>query len=228
MINKQLVDYIKEQLGQGVAKEMIKDSLLARGYAAHEITMAFAVAESKNYAAIAESIGPAVISQFSPKKIDKKFVGRTALSKRWLKILIGLGVLGIIICRYFFYVDLGSRCRISISPSILEFNNLTVKRSIDILKYGSPSDYRDLCKYVGKINPNISCGGFGGGCFRNSEFNKGGRTIDVSTANGSLLWTAAVIVHETCHARQLYEKRGFSETECYDAMDETLKRIVQI
>lgn len=145
---------------------------------------------------------------------------------RSAKILIGVVILAAVFYYYFLYVDFGAGCYIKILPSLTELNNITVKRAISVLKNGSPDDYKGLCRYVGTINPNISCGGFGGGCF--FAYKNTARTIDISTANGSLIWTAGIIVHETCHARQFYEKKGLSEPECYAAMDDTLKRIVQI
>ncbi|MFN7088764.1 MAG: hypothetical protein ACK4NX_03050, partial [Candidatus Paceibacteria bacterium] len=42
MINQQLLDYIEQQLQQGVSQEQIKSSLMANGWQAQDIEEAFA------------------------------------------------------------------------------------------------------------------------------------------------------------------------------------------
>jgi len=64
-----------------------------------------------------------------------------------------------------------------------------------------------------------------GGCFWHNEGNRGWATIDVSTEHG-LIWTVAILVHETCHAIQYHEGRppGFDlEQECYAEDDRILR-----
>ncbi len=102
------------------------------------------------------------------------------MNKRVIKISIFLIFLAFLWYRYFFYADIPTDCYLRIKPSLLEFSNTNIKRAIKTLKHGSPDDYRKLCAYVDIIDPNISCGGFGGGCFYPSK--KSARSIDISTS----------------------------------------------
>jgi len=43
MVNQQLFDYIKQQLQQGVSKEQIKNSLIAKGWPAQDIDEVFSI-----------------------------------------------------------------------------------------------------------------------------------------------------------------------------------------
>lgn len=144
---------------------------------------------------------------------------------RLKKTLIFLLILAFIFFRYFYYMDIKNGCYIKIMPAILEFSNTGIKKAIKVLKFGSPSDYRNLCKYVKIITPFISCGGFEGGCFMPDS----PKTIYVSTTNRSLLNTTNVLVHETCHAMQFAKKgnKGLNEPECYAAGDRILQKLVQ-
>ena len=143
--------------------------------------------------------------------------------KRLTKIIIFLAIPLFLIYHYFFYADILQGCYIKIKPAILEFSNLSIKKAIKILKYGSPKDYKNLCDNVRAITPFPSCGGFGGGCFDKER----AKTIDISTTKRDLIWTAGVIVHETCHVIQNKENRAFDEGECYKAGDAILKHIVE-
>lgn len=145
--------------------------------------------------------------------------------KKILKITFWTGVAGFLIYHFFFYADFKNYCFVKIKPSITEFSNLNIKRAIRVLKNGSPSDYRTFCAHVDTIDPNPSCGGFGGGCFYSREDRA--RTIDISTSNRDLVWTSAIIMHETCHAIQYQEKRPLSEDECYLVDDKTIKTLMQ-
>jgi hypothetical protein len=82
--------------------------------------------------------------------------------------------------RYFVWLDLGSRCVIGLRPSLVGYDNRTVKLALSTLRHGSPDDYRKVCAHVASINPNPSCGGFGGGCFWHNEGNRDHRARDVS------------------------------------------------
>jgi hypothetical protein len=145
-------------------------------------------------------------------------------------VVLGLAVVVIVVAlRYFVWIDGGARCVIGIRPSLVGYDNSTVKRALDTLRHGSPEDYRQVCTHVATINPNPSCGGFGGGCFWHSEGNRGRASIDVSTEHG-LIWTVAILVHETCHARQFHEGRPPKfdlEQECYGEDDRILRTLVQ-
>jgi hypothetical protein len=146
-------------------------------------------------------------------------------------VVLGLAALVVLVAvgRLFVWIDAGGRCVIGIRPSLVGYNPTTVKRALDTLRHGSPEDYRKVCAHVGTINPNPSCGGFGGGCFWHTEANRGRASIDVSTEHG-LIWTVAIIVHETCHAIQFHEGRppGFDlEQECYAEDDRILRALVQ-
>lgn len=121
-------------------------------------------------------------------------------------------------------MDIKNKCYIKIKPSFLEFSNLNIKRAINVLKYGAPTDYKDLCENVKVIDPNLACGGFEGGCYYlNAE-----KAISISTSNRSLSWTAAVMGHEVCHAMQFNEGRELNEPECYRKTDEILKKLVEL
>ena len=138
-------------------------------------------------------------------------------------------VVVLVVFRYFVWLDLGARCVVGIRPSLVGYDNTTVKRALETLRHGSPEDYGKVCAHVASINPNPSCGGFGGGCFWHNEGNRGRASIDVSTEHG-LIWTVAIIVHETCHAIQYHEGRppGFDlEQECYAEDDRILRALVQ-
>lgn len=143
--------------------------------------------------------------------------------KKLTKIVILLIFFVFVIFKYFFYIDIMRGCYLRITPSILEFSNLTIKRAVKILKYASPEDYKNLCNNVRKINPNPSCGGFGGGCFHEVRPD----TIDISTSKRELIWTVGLIGHETCHVVQNKENRPFSEGECNKVGDKILKNIVE-
>lgn len=113
---------------------------------------------------------------------------------------------------YFFtYIDVLEGCSIFISPSLIEMSNLTIKKAITIVKNYSLQDYKNLCKHVTTISPNLGCGGFEGGCYYDNE--RG--VIYISTSNRNLLNAPPIIVHEVCHVMQRAEKRPFDESECY-------------
>jgi hypothetical protein len=140
-----------------------------------------------------------------------------------------VGLLVIVVLRYFVWIDPGARCVIGVRPSLVGYDTTTVKRALATLQHGSPEDYRRVCAHVATINPNPSCGGFGGGCFWHNEGNRGRASIDVSTEHG-LIWTVAIIVHETCHAIQYHQGRppqADLEQECYAEDDRILRALVQ-
>lgn len=143
--------------------------------------------------------------------------------KRLLRIVILLSLVVLGIYKYFFHIDLSNDCFVRINPSWFEFSNSSVKQAISILKHASAQDYDLFCANVSVIDPNLSCGGFDGGCFYDDRPD----TIDISTSQRSLAWTASIIVHETCHVIQNKEKRIMSEDECDAMMVETLARIVE-
>ncbi|MDO8259985.1 MAG: hypothetical protein Q7T50_00615, partial [Candidatus Magasanikbacteria bacterium] len=90
----------------------------------------------------------------------------------------------------------------------------------------SPAEYSNLCQHVKVINPNYACGGLGGGCYYGSNLER--KEIDISTANGGYLGqTAAVIAHETCHAKQHQEGRELNEQECYKVDDVVFKQVAE-
>ena len=146
-------------------------------------------------------------------------------------IVIGVAVVLVtaLALRYLAYADVGSGCYIFIRLSFVGDSNTTIKRALETLKHGSPDDYRKVCTHVATINPNPSCGGFGGGCFWYNKDNRTRGTIDVSTENG-LISTVGIIVHETCHAIQFQEGRPAGhdlETECYREDDRILRALVR-
>ncbi|OGD66918.1 hypothetical protein A2442_03480 [Candidatus Campbellbacteria bacterium RIFOXYC2_FULL_35_25] len=125
--------------------------------------------------------------------------------------------------KFFFYVDISNGCFVRFKPSFMEFNTGNIKDAIAVLKNAVPQEYQKFCGNVSKINPNIACGGFGGGCFYGTE-----REIYLWTSHGSFVgWTAAIIAHETCHVVQDLEERTMEEGECYKIGNEVLKSIVE-
>ncbi len=138
------------------------------------------------------------------------YTDKKILFKRAKYLLLILLILSIIY-HFFFYIDIKNRCFVIIKPALIELSNTSMKKGLRYLKKNFPTQYGDFCKNVNVINPNISCGGFGGGCFyRNSP-----KTVYISTTFGNYINAAKVIIHETCHVIQLKEGREMSETECY-------------
>jgi hypothetical protein len=134
------------------------------------------------------------------------------------------------IYKWFFYINVFNGCYIKIIPSaFFEFNNGNIKEAIKVLKNADFEEYKTVCRNVKTIDGNPACGGFNGGCYYISSLNTSEkRRISVSTANSAYLaWTAAVIVHETCHAVQAKEGRGLDENECYTKGGEVLESLTR-
>jgi hypothetical protein len=136
---------------------------------------------------------------------DKKLVFKL------FKFLLLILFIIFVIYHFFFYVDVRNGCYVVIKPALLEMSNTTMKKGLVYLKKNFPSQYGEFCENVNTINPNISCGGFGGGCF----YHNSPKTIDISTTYGNYINAAKVIIHETCHVIQLKEGRPANESECY-------------
>ncbi len=120
----------------------------------------------------------------------------------------------------FFFWDISSGCFIKILPS-LNLSNSKIREALTVLKNASPDNLKEVCKRVSTIDPNVSCGGFEGGCFE-----KISKRISVDTSSYSIATVAQVIVHEACHVRQGDEKRPFSEPECHQAGYQVLNDLV--
>lgn len=144
-----------------------------------------------------------------------KFFGNTdkRVVKKLFKFLILFFLVCLIFYHFFLYIDIGNKCFIKIKPALVELTNTTMKRGIKYLKKNHFPEYKLLCENVTTINPNISCGGFGGGCYSSYRSDPG--EIDISTTYGNVNNAAKVIIHETCHAVQFKEGRSFDEAECY-------------
>lgn len=199
-----LGDYVKQSFGRGVEKAQIEAELLKAGWTKDQIETVFSSIE------------------FEQKQFIEKHKRKFLPSKKLLKIFFIIFFLFAFIYNSFLYVDIPNRCFVKIIPSIaFEFSNGNIKRAIKILRYGSPSDYQDFCKHVDTIDANIDCGGWEGGCFRH------GKKIAISTSRNTVAWTAAIIVHETCHAMQNAQRRDSDETECYAADGRILESIIQ-
>lgn len=141
---------------------------------------------------------------------------------KWTIKIASIFLLLFFFTKDFYYIDFQNKCYIGIGPSWIEFSNGTIKKAIGTLKTASPKDYEKLCQRVSFVNPNISCGGMEGGCFHPER----PRTIDISSSHNSFMFSHVVIVHETCHAVQYFEKRPFSEDECYSEGERLLKELV--
>jgi hypothetical protein len=133
--------------------------------------------------------------------------------KQLLKGFIFLLVFAFLIYHLFFYWDFKSSCYITIRPSFTEFSNISIKNGIKFLKSNFPKQYKEFCSNVTSIDPNISCGGYGGGCYMGHLYKP--NMIDVSTSYGRYKNAAKVIIHETCHVLQFKDRRPFVEAECY-------------
>lgn len=144
--------------------------------------------------------------------------------RRFFKIFIWIILPVIVLVFWIFrYDDFFSGCHIRIQPSILEWNNLEIKRALKLIKQESPEDYREVCKYVDLVSPDLPCGGAGGGCFHDVR----PKTIEISTLGhrGNSPITASIIVHETCHSRQKENKKPYTEDDCNAEMNLFLNRI---
>ncbi len=145
-------------------------------------------------------------------KEDLLPIKKRSSKKGWLiKIFLVLFLVVTPFFYFFTYIDISESCGIFILPSLIEASNLTIKKAITIVKNYSPQDYKNLCKYVSTISPNLGCGGFEGGCYYDSE--RG--VIYISTSNRNLVNAPPIIVHEVCHVMQAAQKRPFDESECY-------------
>ncbi len=113
----------------------------------------------------------------------------------------------------FLYWDVLNGCYVQIRFPISDFNSTTIKKGILFLKENVPGEYKRFCENVSVIDPNTSCGGFGGGCFRHFSSQDG--VIDVSVPYGYVEASAKVLIHETCHVIQFNEGRAGDENECY-------------
>jgi hypothetical protein len=147
---------------------------------------------------------------------------------RILAVATGVGLFVFVVVKFFFWIDLATPCRITIRPSLTELSNLTMKRALGVLQQAMPEEYAKVCTHVAAINPNPVCGSLGYGCFQTSPANRGRATIDIGTETGSLIMTASVIVHETCHAIQFHENRTLDEAECQAADERVVVHLAQI
>lgn len=138
----------------------------------------------------------------------------TMYLKRFIKFSLLIFILGWVFFRYFGYWDTSNNCYINIYPSWMQFNNHTIIEGIRYLKVNHPYHYSELCTRIKNIDPNpvLGCGGIGGGCFMGAT----SKTIYIGTYPKEVLFSAAVIAHETCHQRQYDENRTMDEKECYD------------
>jgi hypothetical protein len=75
------------------------------------------------------------------------------VTRRRAAVLGAVVIVGVLVIRYFVWVDVGTRCVIGIRPSPVGYDNSTVKRALETLRHGSPEDYRKVCTHVGSINP---------------------------------------------------------------------------
>ena len=143
---------------------------------------------------------------------------------KFLRIILVLVIVGPILywlSTFFFYADFKNACFIKIIPSFGP-SNWNTKEVLNILRYGSPENYALFCANIDTIDKNPSCGGFDGGCYevRNSK------TVFIGNDQNNIALTAAVFVHETCHAIQSHEGRPIDQTECYEKGSKFLENII--
>lgn len=164
-------------------------------------------------------------TRFSTQKLnDQPIKGRSlAIIKNLTGVFVALVVLVTTFFSYFFYADFENGCYIKIYPSMnLEFSNGTIISGLKVLKRVAFSDYKKVCERIKTIRTDVSCAGYGGGCHYSSD----NQTIYVSSSRENLVAAATIIVHETCHEIQSYEKRPGDEIECYQADDKIYQKIV--
>lgn len=216
MPNQQVIDYIKQQLQRGLSEEFIVNSLVDKGWSEKEVVRCLND-EKKNIAGMSDQEQAGVLVEEKLKKLLKFFKAKAIF-------LIFCCLFIWFIYDHFFYLDLPNNCRIMIKPSILlEFNNKSIKQGINIIKNVLPQDYQDFCTRVRYIDANsfVANTMFGGGHYHPDNKN----TIHVAVQNWDVSWTASVIVHEMCHAKQDFEHRSFSEPECYQKGYDVLSAI---
>lgn len=144
---------------------------------------------------------------------DKKYLFRNFFSLI-KKSLIAIFLIFLVSSFFsnFFYIDIFNGCFIKLLPSWdFNFNQQKIKKGLVVLKNALPEDYKNVCKRIDTIDPNMDCGKQEGGCYWHGNTKR----ISVSTADTPVSWVAGVIVHETCHSKQDFEKRPGSEEECY-------------
>lgn len=220
MLNQQLIDYIKQQLQRGLSEEFIVNSLIEKGWSEKEVVRCLND-EKKNIAGVSGQKQVGVLVEEKLKKILKFFKAKAVF-------LIFCFLLVWYIYDHFFYLDLSNNCRVVIKPSIvLEFSNKNIKQGINIIKNVLPQDYQDFCARVRYIDADSFMSGtmFGGGHYSSNKKT----TIHVAANNWDASWTASVIAHEVCHAKQDFEGRitndDSDEPECYRKTDEVLQTI---
>lgn len=168
------------------------------------------------------SINPSAPQQIIQDKPIKDNLGLfTGLIKKGTIFIIFILIIYSLL-QNFFYIDLQNKCFIRISPSWLELSNASIKEALNILRITSPTKYQNVCQRVNLINPNLSCGGFGGGCFSEQK----SKTIDISTFHGEVVFATVAIIHETCHVQQRDESRPYDEKECYTVGYQVLKDVI--
>jgi len=124
----------------------------------------------------------------------------------------------------FRYDDFSNNCHIKIKLSLLEWNNLRIKKALKFTRDNSPNYYHKVCSHIDIISPDLPCGGAGGGCFRVENPRQIEISVENHRDNSSL--TAAMIIHETCHSIQYQDKNGaLSESECYHEMNNFLQEL---
>lgn len=178
------------------------------------------IVQNNNYFCPTCKIYIGKVDSFQPSPTDlaikeKPIIDRLSILKHSVKKIIFL-LFVIFVINYFtnnfYYIDFSKGCYIGIIPSMnLEFSNSGIKRALGIIKNISPENYTNICARTNVINTNISCGIWEGGCFQSNQ----PRTITVSSSVRKITWTAEVLAHEACHARQFHEGRTMSENECH-------------
>jgi hypothetical protein len=161
-------------------------------------------------------------------KLDWKYY-LSVFRNSWVyKILVYL-LLPIVILNFWImrYDDFSNNCHINIQFSLINWNNLEIKRAIKFIKHKQPADYQKVCRYVDNIELYLPCDFSYGGCFRDSKPGSIGIYSMKRDENNDPSYTAAIIVHETCHAIQRAENRtsGDRETECYNEHERFLREI---
>jgi hypothetical protein len=139
-------------------------------------------------------------------------------AKKWIRF-VAVFILLIVMVNFMFfrYDDWTNGCHINIQFSLLEWNNLEMKRALKFIKNKSPKDYQTVCKNVDEIVLFLPCDFSLGGCFRDANPKQIGMYTLPRDKEGNPSLTASVIFHEACHAIQKEEDRtaGDREAECY-------------
>ncbi|XOB46799.1 MAG: hypothetical protein ACKKMV_01310 [Candidatus Nealsonbacteria bacterium] len=127
MINQQLLDYIKQQLRQGVSKEEIKNSLLTNGRQAKDIDEAFnsigQLEQPESYGAPGTTFPQSDISSVKPQKKKLTLI---------ISVILGVMIIGGGVFGYFYYFQSPERIVQKMTEKMTEIKSLEYTGQITV------------------------------------------------------------------------------------------------